>query len=90
MKVLVACEFSGTVRDAFKKRGHDAISCDFLESEKPGKHLIANLVPFCFRLCPTVSGDGMVGAEATGHRNRVKSLNCKALYICFRDSGEDE
>jgi hypothetical protein len=33
MKVLIACEFSGVVREAFRKRGHDAWSCDFLESE---------------------------------------------------------
>ncbi len=38
MKVLVACEFSGRVRDAFLKRGHDAISCDLLPSESPGPH----------------------------------------------------
>jgi hypothetical protein len=34
----VACEYSGTVRDAFTALGHDAMSCDFLESEKPGRH----------------------------------------------------
>lgn len=39
MKVLVACEFSGTVRDAFARRGHDAWSCDLLPSEKPGQHI---------------------------------------------------
>lgn len=33
MKVLIACEFSGIVRDAFIKRGHDAVSCDLLPSE---------------------------------------------------------
>jgi len=38
MKVLVGCEFSGTVRDAFIAKGHDAISCDLLSSEKPGPH----------------------------------------------------
>ena len=38
MKVLVACEFSGIVRDAFIARGHDAISCDLLPSERPGPH----------------------------------------------------
>lgn len=38
MKVLVACEFSGTVRDAFLSRGHDAISCDLLPTETPGPH----------------------------------------------------
>lgn len=39
MNVLVACEFSGIVRDAFKDRGHDAWSCDLLPTERPGKHL---------------------------------------------------
>jgi site-specific DNA-cytosine methylase len=39
MRVLVACEFSGTVRDAFKLRGHDAWSCDLLPTDKPGNHI---------------------------------------------------
>ena len=38
MKVLVACEFSGIVREEFSKMGHDAVSCDLLDSEIPGKH----------------------------------------------------
>jgi len=38
MKVLVGCEYSGTVRDAFIKRGHEAISCDLLPTESPGPH----------------------------------------------------
>ena len=38
MKVLIACEFSGTVRDAFTKLGHDAWSCDLEPSLKPGNH----------------------------------------------------
>lgn len=38
MRVLVACEFSGTVRDAFRARGHDAWSCDLLPTETPGPH----------------------------------------------------
>lgn len=40
MRVLVACEFSGIVRDAFTARGHDAWSCDLLETEKPGQHYV--------------------------------------------------
>jgi len=39
MKILVACEFSGTVREAFKKLGHDAWSCDLLPTEVKGKHI---------------------------------------------------
>jgi site-specific DNA-cytosine methylase len=38
MKVLVACEFSGIVRDAFLALGHNALSCDLLPTERPGPH----------------------------------------------------
>lgn len=38
MRVLVACEYSGVVRDAFRARGHTAMSCDILPSERPGPH----------------------------------------------------
>tara|TARA_S200000501_G_scaffold33795_1_gene28117 strand:+ start:204 stop:785 length:582 start_codon:yes stop_codon:yes gene_type:complete len=38
MKVLVGCEYSGTVRDAFTLKGHDATSCDLLPTESEGKH----------------------------------------------------
>lgn len=39
MRVLIACEFSGIVRDAFAVRGHDAWSCDLLASERAGNHI---------------------------------------------------
>jgi hypothetical protein len=39
VRVLVACEFSGIVRDAFAAKGHDAWSCDLLPSERPGNHI---------------------------------------------------
>lgn len=39
MRVLVACEYSGIVRDAFAARGHDAWSCDLLPTERPGNHI---------------------------------------------------
>jgi hypothetical protein len=42
MRVLVACEFSGIVRDAFLAYGHDAMSCDLLPSERPGPHIIGD------------------------------------------------
>jgi len=38
MRVLVACEYSGAVRDAFRARGHDAMSCDLLPTDSPGPH----------------------------------------------------
>lgn len=48
MRVLVACEFSGTVRDAFRALGHDAVSCDLLPSDRPGPHMqgdVLSLLP---------------------------------------------
>ena len=38
MRVLIACEYSGTVRDAFLRAGHDALSCDLLPTDAPGPH----------------------------------------------------
>jgi len=43
MRVLVACEYSGVVRDAFIKKGHDAMSCDLLETELPGPHYVGDV-----------------------------------------------
>ena len=43
MKVLVACEHSGVVRDAFIRGGHDAMSCDLLPTEHPGPHYKGDL-----------------------------------------------
>ena len=44
MKVLVGCEFSGTVRDCFIAMGHDAISCDLLETEARGPHIVGDVL----------------------------------------------
>jgi hypothetical protein len=38
MRILIACEYSGRVRDAFIAAGHDAVSCDLLPTEVPGPH----------------------------------------------------
>jgi hypothetical protein len=42
VKVLIACEYSGTVRDAFIAAGHDAMSCDLLPSDAPGPHYLGD------------------------------------------------
>ena len=44
MKVLIACEYSGTVREEFKKLGHDAWSCDILDTEISGNHFQGNVL----------------------------------------------
>ena len=49
-RVLIACEYSGTVREAFRKRGFDAWSCDMLPTEIPGQHIQGDVLP--------VLGDG--------------------------------
>lgn len=63
-RILIACEFSGVVRDAFIARGHDAVSCDLLPTERPGLHIQDDVLlhltngwdmmiahPPCTRLC---------------------------------------
>ena len=44
MRVLIACEFSGTVRDAFIKGGHEAMSCDLEPTSVPGPHYQGNVM----------------------------------------------
>jgi hypothetical protein len=43
LKVLIGCEYSGTVRDAFLARGHEAMSCDLLPTDVPGPHYQGDL-----------------------------------------------
>lgn len=44
MKVLIACEYSGVVREAFRAKGHDAWSCDILDTDLPGNHIKKNVL----------------------------------------------
>lgn len=43
MRIIIACEFSGVVREAFARKGHDAWSCDLLPTDIPGKHIQGNI-----------------------------------------------
>ena len=43
MKVLIACEYSGAVRDAFISQGHNAVSCDILQTDKLGPHYLGDV-----------------------------------------------
>lgn len=49
MKILVGCEFSGRVRDAFLKKGHQVISCDFEPTEIPGPHYQGDIMEILYR-----------------------------------------
>lgn len=67
MKVLVACEFSGIVRDTFGRAGHDACSCDLLRSDTPGPHHMGDVLEIldqgwdmmiAFPPCTDLAGSG--------------------------------
>lgn len=88
MKVLVGCEFSGTVREAFRKLGHDAYSCDLLPSDDDSEHhyqcdvneLLTKdhawdliiLHPPCTALA--VSGNRWYGENMEKHQQRVEAV----------------
>ena len=48
MNIAILCEYSGTVRDAFIRAGHNAISCDILPTESYGPHIQGNLFDYCW------------------------------------------
>lgn len=85
MKILVACEYSGTVRDAFIKRGHDAVSCDLLPTDIPGPHIQGDCVeaikqgwdiiimhPPCTAL--TVAGNSTYGEGQLKYQQRLEAV----------------
>tara|TARA_R110000823_G_scaffold181568_3_gene313888 strand:+ start:130 stop:729 length:600 start_codon:yes stop_codon:yes gene_type:complete len=85
MKVLVACEYSGTVRDAFIKRGHDATSCDLLPTDNDGPHYQGDVYdmlkqdwdliiahPPCTAL--TVAGNSTYGEGQPKYAERLASV----------------
>lgn len=82
MRVLVGCEYSGIVRDAFIDRGHDAISCDLLPTERPGPHYqgdVRDMLDFPFDLaifhppCTHLSVSGAKHFEAKRKDGRQQS-----------------
>jgi hypothetical protein len=88
MRVLIACEYSGRVREAFRALGHDAISCDLLPAEDGGKHIegdVRNLMylrgwdlmiahPPCTRLCNS-------GVRWLSERNLWHELDDAAAFF---------
>jgi len=87
MKVLIACEFSGIVREEFKKLGHDAWSCDLLPTEIPGNHYQGDIFEFLDKdmswdlmiahpPCTYLSnaGIGWFNIEKYGEKARIRHL----------------
>lgn len=86
MRVLVACEYSGKVRDAFIRLGHDAMSCDLLRTDVPGPHYQGDVLdvidagwdlivmhPPCTALA--VSGNRWYGRGMPRHEDRIKAID---------------
>lgn len=48
MRILIACEYSGRVREAFSALGHDAWSCDLIDTEQPGQHIIGDALEVAY------------------------------------------
>ena len=79
MRVLVACEFSGIVREAFKRRGHDAWSCDLLDTEIPGQHIKGDVMD----LINNVANVNILDVRPTARRVRVvgATINLSRLNL---------
>ncbi len=84
IKVLVACEYSGIVRDSFISKGHDAVSCDLLDTESKGPHIKGDIMdvdltgydiiiahPPCTYL--SVSGNRSYGPQSDKHYLRINA-----------------
>jgi hypothetical protein len=71
MRVLIACEFSGIVRESFRARGHEAVSVDLLPSEQPGTHYQADVLDFIritpYAFDPLVHWDMMIAFPPCTH-----------------------
>ena len=99
MKVLVACEYSGIVREAFKKRGHEAWSCDILPTEIKGNHFkgdvlnYLNLEKYKWDLiiahppCTYLSNAGACRLYPEKGKLNIerykKGLEAKKFFMCF-------
>ena len=95
MKVLVACEYSAVVREEFEKLGHDAMSCDLLDSEKPGKHHKGDVIAYLHTVpdgyfdliiahpeCTKlcVSGNSTYGVGMRKHQERIDSAAWTEMF----------
>jgi hypothetical protein len=90
-RILIACEFSGIVRDSFRVRGHNAISCDLLPSERKGPHIQGNVfdilqdrwdMMIAFYPCTNLASSGARWLEYKGLETLTDVANCRALLDC--------
>lgn len=92
MKVLIACEFSGIVRDAFIAKGHDAVSCDLLPTERPGPHIRDDVAKWldnkwdfmiAFPPCTYFSNAGMCNLTRKNSDEKYRSNRKKLTLAAF-------
>lgn len=95
MKILIACEFSGIVREAFKAKGHDAWSCDLLDTEIPGQHIKADFRSViqdtwdavCYHYeCRVMANSGVRWLYEIPGRWRELDEACELFNITLRDT----
>jgi len=100
MKVLIACEYSGRVRDAFIKRGHDAISCDILPSDQLGPHYQGSVLDIlndgwdlmiAHPPCTRLTNAGVRWLKAPPKGKTISGMQAEleeaaAFYMALRDS----
>lgn len=100
MRVLIGCEESGIVRDAFLRRGHEAYSCDLLDTRSPGPHYqcdvleviplgwdIIILHPDCTYLA--VSGNRWYGKTSENHYKRIEAMKwTEALWLFAKNNAK--
>jgi site-specific DNA-cytosine methylase len=96
MRVLIACEFSGIVRDAFRARGHYAYSCDILSTEKPGPHFRMDVLEILdggwdlMIAHPPCTYLSRAGARWWKKEGRVELANAAAKFVfALRDAPVD-
>lgn len=95
MKILIACEFSGIVLEAFRKKGHDAWSCDLLPTDKKGQHIVGDVLeilddgwdlmiahPPCYYIC----NSGVCWFHKTSKNTKSTTLTGKARWDAMRDA----
>ncbi len=88
MRVLIACEFSGIVREAFAARGHDAWSCDLVPTERPGQHILGDVrehlydgwdLMIAHPPCTYLSAAGLHFCK--GNKERMKKRGQAAAFV---------
>lgn len=91
MKVLIACEESGVVRDAFLSRGHDAISCDLIDTSSPGPHIVGDALEvinsekwdliIAHPPCTYLANSGVCHLDDFKNIERIKKMHHAAVFF---------